>query len=61
MAKIDDITIRKIKESNDIVDVIGEYLELTPKGKNYFAAFVKFLLFKYSLAKAPLEELILFL
>ena len=37
MAKIDDITIRKIKESNDIVDVIGEYLELTPKGKNYFA------------------------
>ena len=37
MARIDDETIRKIRESNDIVDVIGEYLPLTRKGKNYFA------------------------
>ena len=37
MARIDDETIRKIRESNDIVDVIGSYLTLEPKGKNYFA------------------------
>ncbi len=37
MAKIDEETIRKIKESNDIVEVIGYYLSLTPKGKNYFS------------------------
>ena len=37
MVRIDDEIIRKIKESNDIVEVIGEYLELTQKGKNYFA------------------------
>lgn len=28
--------IRKVRESNDIVDVIGSYLPLTQKGKNYF-------------------------
>lgn len=37
MSKIDEDTIRKIKEANDIVEVVGEYLELTQKGKNYFA------------------------
>lgn len=37
MARIDEETIRKIRTENDIVDVISEYLELTPKGKNYFA------------------------
>lgn len=37
MARIDEETIRKIRTENDIVDVIGEYLDLTQKGKNYFA------------------------
>lgn len=37
MARIDESTILKIRQSNDIVDVIGERLDLTQKGKNYFA------------------------
>lgn len=37
MTLISDETIKKIRESNDIVDVIGSYLTLTQKGKNYFA------------------------
>lgn len=36
MAKISEETIKQIRESNDIVDVIGSYIELKPKGKNYF-------------------------
>ncbi len=36
MAKIDEDTIRQIKEANDIVDVISSYIPLTQKGKNYF-------------------------
>ena len=37
MAFIDEETIKKIRNENDIVDVIGEYLPLVQKGKNYFA------------------------
>ena len=34
---VNDEVIESIRRNNDIVDVIGEYLSLTPKGKNYFA------------------------
>lgn len=34
--KVDDNFIRNVRESNDIVDVIGGYLPLVQKGKNYF-------------------------
>ena len=37
MARIDEDTIRQIKEANDIVDVISSYIPLVQKGKNYFA------------------------
>ena len=33
---MNDETIKKIREANDIVEVISEYLPLTKKGKNYF-------------------------
>lgn len=36
MAHIDSETINKIRQENDIVDIIGEYIPLTNKGKNYF-------------------------
>ena len=34
---ITDEIINKIRQSNDIVDVIGSYLPLTQRGKNFFA------------------------
>ena len=34
--KIDEEFIKKVKNENDIVDVISEYLPLEQKGKNYF-------------------------
>ena len=37
MAFITEEIIKEIRSSNDIVDVIGEYIELKQKGKNYFA------------------------
>lgn len=37
MAHLDENTIKEIKESNDIVDVISSYIPLIQKGKNYFA------------------------
>lgn len=37
MAKIPEYTIEKIKDSNDIVDVISSYLPLKKKGANYWA------------------------
>ena len=37
MALITDDVIKKIREQNDIVDIIGNYLPLIQKGKNYFA------------------------
>ncbi len=37
MAKIPEYTIEKIKDSNDIVDVISAYLPLKKKGANYWA------------------------
>ncbi len=36
MALIDSETINRIRKSNDIVDVISSYIDLVPKGKNYF-------------------------
>lgn len=36
MALIDNEIIGRIRKSNDIVDVIGSYIDLVPKGKNYF-------------------------
>jgi DNA primase len=36
MTMIDEDTIKEIRRQNDIVDVISEYIPLTPKGKNYF-------------------------
>lgn len=36
MEKISDLQIKEIKDSVDIVDIIGSYLPLTPKGKNFF-------------------------
>ena len=36
MAIISDEVIANIRQSNDIVDVISEYITLTPKGKNFF-------------------------
>ena len=37
MAKIPEFTIEKVKDSNDIVDVIASYLPLKKKGANYWA------------------------
>lgn len=37
MAFIDEETIIKIRKENNIVDVIGDYLPLVKRGKNYFA------------------------
>jgi DNA primase len=37
MAKIPEYTIEKIKDANDIVDVISAYLPLKKKGTNYWA------------------------
>jgi DNA primase len=37
MARIPEQTIERIREANDIVDVIGGYLRLTKKGQNYWA------------------------
>lgn len=34
--KVDDNFIRNVRESNDIVDVIGGYLPLVQKGKIIF-------------------------
>ena len=36
MNKIDSDTLTRIKESISIVDVIADYISLTPRGKNYF-------------------------
>jgi len=36
VARIDNETINKIKDSLDIVDVISNYVSLTARGKNYF-------------------------
>lgn len=36
MSFIDNEILNKIITSNDIVDIIGSYLSLIPKGKNYF-------------------------
>ena len=36
MAFIDDETLNKIRKESDIVDVIGGYIDLVPKGKNFF-------------------------
>ena len=36
MARIDNETINKIKDSLDIVDVISNYVSLSARGKNYF-------------------------
>lgn len=36
MTLIDSETVNKIRKSNDIVDVISSYIDLVPKGKNYF-------------------------
>ena len=36
VARIDNDTINKIKDSLDIVDVISNYVSLTSRGKNYF-------------------------
>ena len=36
MALIDNEIVNKIRKSNDIVDVISNYIDLVPKGKNYF-------------------------
>lgn len=36
MALIDNEIVGRIRKSNDIVDVIGSYIDLVPKGKNYF-------------------------
>ncbi len=37
MAKIPEYTIEKIKDSNDIVDLVSSYLPLKKKGANYWA------------------------
>ncbi|MDZ7796152.1 MAG: CHC2 zinc finger domain-containing protein [Candidatus Marinimicrobia bacterium] len=37
MTKIPEYTIEKIKDSNDIVDVVSSYLPLKKKGANYWA------------------------
>lgn len=36
MAKIPEQTIEQIRESNDIVDVVGDYVPLKKRGRNYF-------------------------
>ncbi len=36
MPLISDSIIKQVRENNDIVDVIGSYLPLVQKGKNYF-------------------------
>lgn len=36
MAFISEEIVQKIRSSNNIVDVIGKYISLVPKGKNYF-------------------------
>lgn len=36
MAFVSEETIKRIKDENNIVDVIGEYIPLTKRGKNYF-------------------------
>ena len=36
MTKIDESMIEKVRESNDIVDCISEYVQLTKRGKNWF-------------------------
>ena len=35
MPKIDDLTIRRIKEAADIVDVVGDFVKLKKRGKRY--------------------------
>lgn len=37
MGLISEDIIKKVRESNDIVDIVGSYLPLTQKGKNFFA------------------------
>ena len=37
MTFINDETINRIRRENNIVDVVGSYIPLTKKGKNYFA------------------------
>lgn len=37
MAYLSDDVIKEIRTSANIVDIIGEYLKVTPKGKNYVA------------------------
>jgi len=36
MARIPEDTIDRIRDANDIVDVVGEYVPLKKRGKNYF-------------------------
>lgn len=37
MVRIPEMVVEQIKDANDIVDVIGSYLQLTKKGQNYWA------------------------
>ena len=37
MVRVPEQTIERIRDGNDIVDVIGGYLQLTKKGQNYWA------------------------
>ena len=34
--RYDESTIEQVREANDIVDVVGQYVRLTKKGANYF-------------------------
>ena len=36
MTKIDNDEINKIREHSNIVDIVSSYINLEPKGKNYF-------------------------
>ena len=36
MPRYSEEIIEQVRESNDIVDVIGQYVRLTKKGANYF-------------------------
>ena len=36
MGRVPEETIERIKEANDIVDIVGRYVQLRKRGKNYF-------------------------
>lgn len=36
MARVPEETIERIREANDIVDIVGQYVQLRKRGKNYF-------------------------